>query len=64
MEEKKDGITPYRMGILMEAAAKAAKVMTTGAWNLTFEEMELVLDLIRNTSEWARRRNEEVKKCS
>lgn len=64
MGEKKDGITPYRMVILMEVAAKAAKVMTTGAWNLTLEEMEMVLDLVRNTSEWARRKNEEDKRCS
>lgn len=64
MEEKKEGITPYRMRLLMEVAAKAAKVMTTGAWHLTFEEMEMVLELIRNTSEWAKRKNGEDKKCS
>ena len=58
MAEKKDGITPYRMGILMEVAAKTAKVMTTGAWNLTFDEMEMVIVLIRFSCQWARRKNE------
>ena len=37
-------ITLFRMQVLMDLAAKVVKLMTTVAWHLTFEEMDMVLD--------------------
>lgn len=39
--------TPYRMQVMMEVAAKVAKLMVTGIWHLTFEEIEEVLSMIQ-----------------
>ena len=36
----REGIGPFRMQLLMEVAAKAVKIMTTGVWHLSFDEME------------------------
>ena len=38
-------ITPFRMQVLMDVAARIVKVMVTGAWHLSFEEMDMVLAL-------------------
>lgn len=37
----REGIGPFRMQLLMEVAAKAVKIMTTGVWHLSFDEMDL-----------------------
>ena len=58
MEENKKGITPLRMGQLTDAAAKVIKVMATNTWHLTFEEMEIILDLVRYGMDEVRKRNE------
>ena len=52
-------ITPFRMQILMEIAARVVKTMVTGAWHLTFEEMEIVLDMIKREIEESRKKNGE-----
>lgn len=39
--------TPYRMQVMMEVAAKVVKLMVTGIWHLTFEEMKEVLGMIQ-----------------
>lgn len=54
MEEK---ITPYRMQTLMEIAQKAVRVMTQGAWHLTFDEMEIVMGLIWYGIELSKQKN-------
>lgn len=51
-------ITPFRMQILMDIAAKVVKTMVTGAWHLTFEEMDTVLALIKSDMDEIRKRNE------
>lgn len=52
-------ITPFRMQALMEIAARVVKIMVTGAWHLTFEEMEIVLDMIKREIEESRKKNGE-----
>lgn len=52
-------ITPFRMQVLMEIAARVVKIMVTGAWHLTFEEMEIVLDMIQREIEESRKKNSE-----
>ena len=44
----REGIGPFRMQLLMEVAAKAVKIMTTGVWHLSFDEMDVVLDPVRH----------------
>ena len=43
----------------MEIAARVVKTMVTGAWHLTFEEMEIVLDMIKREIEESRKKNSE-----
>lgn len=50
-------ITPFRMQILMDVAARVVKVMVPGAWHLTFDEMEIVLELVRDGIKESRARN-------
>ena len=50
-------ITPFRMQVLMDVAARIVKVMVTGAWHLSFEEMDIVLALVRNGMDESARRN-------
>lgn len=50
-------ITPFRMQVLMEAAARIVKIMVTGAWHLSFEEMDMVLALVRHGMEESLERN-------
>lgn len=52
-------ITPFRMQALMEIAARVVKIMVTGAWHLTFEEMEIVLGMIQRDIEESRKKNGE-----
>lgn len=51
-------ITPFRMQVLMEIAARIVKIMVTGAWHLSFEEMDMVLALVRHGMDESRERNE------
>lgn len=49
MNAGKDGpeITPYRLGVLSELAGKIIKMMVSSAWCISFEEMEIVLAMVR-----------------
>lgn len=47
MEEKRTEITPYQIQQCIEVASKVLKQMNTGIWHLSYEEMGLVLELIR-----------------
>ena len=51
-------ITPYRMQILMDVAARVVKVMVTGAWHLSFEEMEVILTMVRSGVEECKERDQ------
>ncbi len=57
----REGIGPFRMQLLMEVAAKAVKIMTTGVWHLSFDEMDIVLEYIRYGIDAYRRKHEEEK---
>ncbi len=50
-------ITPFRMQVLMDVAARIVKIMVTGAWHLSFEEMDMVLALVRHGMEESIERN-------
>lgn len=52
-------ITPFRLQVLMDVAARIVKMMVTGAWHLSFDEMDMVLILVRQGMEESVRRNEE-----
>ena len=41
-------MTPFRMQVLMDVAARVVKLMVTGVWHLSFEEMDMVLALVRH----------------
>lgn len=58
---KKTEITPFKLLILLEIAAKVVKMMTVSTWHLTFDEMDIVMGFIRQGIEEARRQNEEVR---
>lgn len=45
------------MQVLMDVAARVVKIMVTGAWHLSFEEMDMVLALVRHGMEESRERN-------
>ena len=60
MEERKE-ITPYRMGTLMSLANKVTKQMLSGAWHLTYDEMEVVISLIQCGINESREMNEKWK---
>lgn len=59
MEQDKREITPIRMGQLTDVAGKVIKVMATNTWHLTFDEMEIILDLVRYGMNETRKRNGE-----
>lgn len=61
MMDEKAKITPFKLRILLEIAAKVVKIMTVSTWHLTFDEMDIVMGFIRQGIEEARRQNEEVK---
>lgn len=61
---KKTEITPFKLQILLEIAAKAVKMMTGSTWHLTFDEMDIVVGFIRQGIDEARRKNEEEDICS
>ena len=50
-------ITPFRMQVLMDVAARIVKIMVTGAWHLSFEEMEMVLTLVQSGMDESIKRN-------
>ena len=50
-------ITPFRMQVLMDVAARIVKVMVTSAWHLSFGEMGMVLALVRNGMDESVKRN-------
>ena len=50
-------ITPFRMQVLMDVAARIVKTMVTGAWHLSFEEMDMVQALVRNGMDESVKRN-------
>lgn len=56
--DEKNKITPFRMQVLMEIAARVVKIMVTGAWHLSFEEMELVLEMIQREITESNRKNQ------
>lgn len=60
MMDEKAKITPFKLQILLEIAAKVVKMMTVSTWHLTFDEMDIVMGFIRQGIEEARRQNEEV----
>ena len=61
MMDEKAKITPFKLQILLEIAAKVVKIMTVSTWHLTFDQMDIVMGFIRQGIEEARRQNEEVK---
>lgn len=58
MMEAYTEITPYRMNNLMDIAGKVTKQMISGAWHLTYNEMEIVLRLIQCGIDESRAQNE------
>lgn len=58
MDERNEKISPFRMNQLMEVSSKVTKLMVNGVWHLTFEEMEVVLSLIRCGMEESREKNQ------
>lgn len=54
-------ITPYRMQVLMDVAAKVTKMMVNGVWHLTFDEMDFVLNQVRHGMQESVERNEKIK---
>ena len=55
----REGIGPFRMQLLMEVAAKAVKIMTTGVWHLSFDELDIGLEYIRYGIDAYKRKYEE-----
>lgn len=55
----RESIGPFRMQLLMEVAAKTVKIMTTGVWHLSFDEMDIVLEYIRYGIDAYKRKYEE-----
>lgn len=61
--EKWMGIEPYRMGVLTDLASKVTRQMLSGAWHLTYEEMGIVLGMIRYGIEESQRVNRELQEA-
>lgn len=51
------GIPPYRMNQLIKVASKVSDQMVNGIFHLTYEEIDVVLELIRVAAE----RSKEIK---
>lgn len=66
MEKKNDTqMTPFKVQVLTDIAAKVVKLMVSGSWNLTFDEMDIVLEIIRIGIDESRRKNREGQnRCS
>lgn len=60
MDEK---ITPFRMNQLMEVASRVTKLMVTGIWHLSYEEMEIVLKLVHCGMDESMEKNKEEEQC-
>ena len=50
-------VPDYRIGIGVELSRRVVKIMVTGGWHLSFEEMELILDFVRNGIKESEERN-------
>lgn len=61
MEKMKEEITPFRMNQLMNTAAKIVNLMVNGVWHLTYEEMEIVLNIVRNMVEETGEKNKQFR---
>lgn len=53
------GIAPYRMNQLIKVASRVSDQMVNGVFHLTYEEMDVVLELIRVAAERSREIKEE-----
>lgn len=49
--------TPFRMQVMMDVATRITKLMVTGVWHLSFEEIDMVLALVRHGIDESRERN-------
>lgn len=49
--------TPFRMQVMMDVAARIVKIMVTGVWHLSFEEIDMVLALVRHGIDESKERN-------
>ena len=58
---ERESIGPFRMQLLMEVASKAVKIMTTGVWHLSFDEMDIVLEYIQYGIDAYKKKYEEGK---
>lgn len=45
-EEKLMSLTPYQLNRVMAVASKITNLMTNGVWHMTFEEMEIALEMV------------------
>lgn len=52
------GIPPYRMAQLVKAASKIVDMIVNGTWQLSYEEISIILELVQTAAE--RSRNIEV----
>lgn len=50
-------LTPFRMQVLMDVAARIVKIMVTGVWHLSFEEIDMVLALVQHGIDESKERN-------
>lgn len=47
-------IPPFRMAQLIKVSSKMADLAVNGVWQLSYEELDIVLDLIRRAAEQSR----------
>ncbi|MBQ6832849.1 MAG: hypothetical protein IJO55_00340 [Lachnospiraceae bacterium] len=61
MERTREEITPYRMNHLMKVASRVMDLMINGTFHLTYEEIEIVINTVRNMLEEIMGKNEKMK---
>lgn len=44
-------ISPFRMAQLVKVSSKITDLMVTGVWHLSYDELNIVLDLVRMAAE-------------
>ncbi|MFR3729140.1 hypothetical protein [Lacrimispora sp.] len=44
-------ISPLRMAQLVKVSSKVTDLMVTGVWHLSYDELNIVLDLVRMAAE-------------
>lgn len=49
-----EGITPYRMAQLVKVASNVADKMITGVWHLSYQEIDIVMDILHAAIERSR----------